>query len=101
MQICGELKGCNQDLLRRDLPGGSALLRLYTSTAGGMCSIPGQGTKIPHAMLQGHTHRKHLLRVYGDGPCSLRGTRAASVLRLSGTAASSLPFFRIHVAFQV
>ena len=28
-------------------------LRLYTSTAGGLCSISGQGTKILHALWYG------------------------------------------------
>ena len=31
-------------------------LRLHASNAGGMSSIPGQGTKIPHA--EGHGHKK-------------------------------------------
>ena len=33
---------------KRDIPG-SSVVRLYASTAGGLGSISGQGTKIPHA----------------------------------------------------
>ena len=33
-------------------------LRLHTSTAGGTVSIPGQGTKIPHAALCGQKKKK-------------------------------------------
>ena len=40
--------------LVKNLPLGTSLavqwLRLHASTAGGMCSIPGRGTKIPHAV---------------------------------------------------
>ena len=32
----------------RNFPGGPAILRLCLSTAGGVGSIPGWGTKIPH-----------------------------------------------------
>ena len=39
-------------------------LRLLTSTAGGMGSIPGWWTKIPHAMKYSHTHT-HTHRVNG------------------------------------
>ena len=33
-------------------------LRLHTSTAGGIGSIPGQGNMIPHAMLCGQKKKK-------------------------------------------
>ena len=33
-------------------------LRLHASTAGGMGSIPGQGTKIPHALRHGQKKKK-------------------------------------------
>ena len=44
----------------RDLPG-SPWLRLHASNAGGVGSIPGQGTKIPHAVW--HSQKKKKVRV--------------------------------------
>ena len=41
-------------MLLQEINGGTSLvaqwLRLHVSTAGGLDSIPGQGTKIPHAL---------------------------------------------------
>ena len=42
----------------RNFPGGPAILRLCLSTAGGVGSIPGWGTKIPHATGWGQTKRE-------------------------------------------
>ena len=35
-------------------------LRLHTSTAAGVGSVPGQGTKIPHAVWCGQEKKKHM-----------------------------------------
>ena len=51
-QICGFMQQPLQSGCRAILGTSLAVqwLRCWTSTAGGMCSIPGQGTKIPHAL---------------------------------------------------
>ena len=46
---------------RRDLPG-DPLLRLCASTSGGMGSIPGGGTKVPHAELRSQKKKKGMHR---------------------------------------
>ena len=48
-------------LIRKDTRGTSLAvqwLRLHTSSAGGMGSIPGRGTKIPHAVQGGQKKKK-------------------------------------------
>ena len=49
-------------------------LRLRASTAGGMGSIPGQGTKIPHAALHGQKKEKGIV-VSGPESYPRRGER--------------------------
>ena len=51
-------EGCLQQTLQCwDLPGGPAV-KTWTSSAGGVGSIPGQGTKIPHASGQKYQNIK-------------------------------------------
>ena len=61
---------CSQEgdlrLIRKTLPGTSLAvqwLRLCASTAGGMGSIPGWGTKIPHAAQYGQKEKRKKKRL--------------------------------------
>ena len=39
-------------------------LRLHAPTAGGMGSIPGWGTKVPHAIQLGHSKKKDKNKIF-------------------------------------
>ena len=55
-----------QERLREGLPCLAQWLRLHAPNAGGKCSIPGQGTKIPHAAWCGQKKKKERERLRGE-----------------------------------